>query len=155
MEFTDSFSEINDPNLILKDKLWISCLIGAAKVKYFPKISAVVSIGPDQRFVDMHYAKFANKTYHYVFVEDDQTANLLQYLDAATEFIHNHKGQVLVHCAAGISRSATVCIAYLMRFEGYTLNNALEACQKARPIVQPNEGFMEQLKLYEINLSKK
>lgn len=153
MEYTDTF-EINDPNLILKDKLWISCLIGAAKVKYFPKITAVVSIGPDQRFVDMYYAKFADKTYHHILIEDSQTEDMLQHLDAATDFIHNHKGEVLVHCAAGISRSSTVCIAYLMRFQGYTLEDAFALCQKARPIVQPNEGFMEQLRQYEIKVRK-
>lgn len=141
--------ELNDLNLILKDKLWISCLIGAAKVKYFPNISAVVSIGPDQRFVDMYYAKFPDKIYYTILIEDDKTEDILKHLDDATEFIYMHKGEVLVHCAAGISRSATVCIAYLMRYQGYTLKEALELCQKARPIVEPNEGFMEQLKLFE------
>lgn len=143
------YMELNEPNLILKDKLWISCREGAAKVKFFPKITAVVSIGPDQRFVDMYYAKYASKTYHYIIIDDKQSEDILQYLDSATDFIHSHNGEVLVHCAAGVSRSATVCIAYLIRFHRYSLDSALALCLSARPIVQPNEGFMEQLRRYE------
>jgi protein-tyrosine phosphatase len=143
------FTEINDPNFI-EDNLWISCLIGAGKIKEYPRILAVVSIGPDKTFAENYYPKFSGRTYHYVFVEDDEKADILQYLDEATEFIHNHKDvNVLVHCAAGMSRSATVCIAYLIRYKGYSLNYALEICKKARPIVCPNKGFMEQLKVYE------
>lgn len=54
-------------------------------------------------------------------------------------------GKVLVHCARGISRSATLVLAYLMLREGLTLVEALEAVRRHRNIL-PNAGFLNQLR---------
>jgi dual specificity phosphatase 12 len=50
----------------------------------------------------------------------------------------------------GKSRSATVCVAYLLHQQPTTLNpgTALEVIRRSRPMVEPNEGFMAQLWLY-------
>lgn len=50
----------------------------------------------------------------------------------------------------GKSRSATICIAYLLHRErnALTPQDALAILRKARPLCEPNEGFMEQLSLY-------
>jgi protein-tyrosine phosphatase len=67
------------------------------------------------------------------------------------------KTNVLVHCYAGISRSATLIINYLCR-NLYTyndlsnenpvnvLNYSLNFAKNKRPIINPNIGFLEQLK---------
>ncbi|KAH3788177.1 hypothetical protein DPMN_166310 [Dreissena polymorpha] len=50
-------------------------------------------------------------------VNDTDTANLACWFMDAIQFIDNARdsdGKVLVHCQAGVSRSATVCIAYMM-----------------------------------------
>lgn len=54
-------------------------------------------------------------------------------------------GKVLVHCNAGVSRSAVIVIAYLMIKQGMSLEDALAKAKAARKQVRPNEGFMEQL----------
>ena len=53
---------------------------------------------------------------------------------------------VLVHCQMGISRSATIVMAYLMHKHGLTYDDALRLVQRKRPIVQPNPGFEAQLR---------
>ena len=53
--------------------------------------------------------------------------------------------RVLVHCAAGISRSSTIVLAYLVARRGYTLREAFEHVHARRPVVWPNDGFMEAL----------
>jgi len=55
---------------------------------------------------------------------------------------------VLVHCKYGISRSATMLIAYLMRRYHWQRDKALEYVKAKRGSVRPNRGFLEQLKLW-------
>lgn len=53
-------------------------------------------------------------------------------------------GIVLIHCIMGISRSATIAIAYLMIKKGLRAKEAVEKVKKARDI-RPNDGFLKQL----------
>lgn len=56
---------------------------------------------------------------------------------------------MLVHCVAGVSRSATFCIAYLMKYLQMTLLEAYNHVKLKRPIIKPNCGFFRQLIEYE------
>lgn len=52
---------------------------------------------------------------------------------------------VLVHCGAGVSRSATLVIMYLMRHNHWSAQKAKEHCVARRSIVCPNDGFWRTL----------
>ncbi|KAI5451020.1 tyrosine protein phosphatase yvh1 [Naganishia albida] len=58
------------------------------------------------------------------------------------------KGAVLVHCQAGMSRSATVVAAYLMKTLNIPPEEAVEMIREKRPVVYPSETFREQLALW-------
>ena len=58
-------------------------------------------------------------------------------------------GSVLVHCASGVSRSATTAIAYLMTRHRVSLQHALDSVRQNRPQASPNPGFLRQLELLE------
>lgn len=60
--------------------------------------------------------------------------------------------KVLVHCQAGVSRSPTIVIAYLMRLLGISMNDAYNRVRELRPIVAPNIVFWSQLTDYEVKL---
>ncbi|CAD8096229.1 unnamed protein product [Paramecium primaurelia] len=62
------------------------------------------------------------------------------------------KGSVLVHCAAGVSRSAATVIAYLMRKQGMSFQEAFQFVRLKRSVVCPNFGFQRQLKQFEREL---
>ena len=54
-------------------------------------------------------------------------------------------GRVLLHCAAGISRSGAIAVAFTMWESKLTFETALARVRQARAIVDPNPGFGEQL----------
>ena len=56
---------------------------------------------------------------------------------------------VLVHCLAGMSRSATIVIAYLIATTPMTVGEATEFVRSKRKIIRPNHGFVKQLEQYE------
>lgn len=62
-------------------------------------------------------------------------------------------GRVLVHCAMGVSRSATIVLAFLMIFENMTLVDAIQTVQAHRDIC-PNSGFLRQLQVLDNRLRR-
>lgn len=60
----------------------------------------------------------------------------------------NKSHRVLIHCHAGISRSVTIAAAYLMQKKRQNVEDTIQLIKSARPIADPNDGFMEQLKLW-------
>ncbi|KAI0720791.1 hypothetical protein C8T65DRAFT_567048 [Cerioporus squamosus] len=88
---------------------------------------------------------------HQINIDDTETADILQHFVPSITFIQSEldKGYgVLVHCQAGMSRSVAIVAAYLMVTQGLDADGALEVIRKARPDVQPNEGFMHQLDIF-------
>jgi len=81
-------------------------------------------------------------------VFDSPSAQICDHFSRAVEFIDEAKStnsKVLVHCAAGISRSATIVIAYLMNSHGMSLKAAYEHVYLRRKSIRPNTGFFAQL----------
>ncbi|XP_075878262.1 dual specificity protein phosphatase 18 [Nelusetta ayraudi] len=86
-------------------------------------------------------------------VPDLPSARLGDHFDRVAERIHsNRTGGTLVHCAAGMSRSPALVMAYLMRHRGVTLCQAHRWVRGSRPEVRLNAGFWEQLLHYERRL---
>ncbi|XP_031557306.1 dual specificity protein phosphatase 14-like [Actinia tenebrosa] len=68
------------------------------------------------------------------------------------EKVKNMRGKVLVHCMAGISRSSSLVIAYLMKYKKMSLRDAYHLVKKKRPIINPNPRFWQSLVDYEKKL---
>ena len=86
------------------------------------------------------YQKPANCEQLIISIQDTPNAKITPYLDRAADFINTAmgKGKVLVHCYAGVSRSASCVIAYLIKYKGMGYFNALYFCRQQRSIVCPN-----------------
>jgi protein-tyrosine phosphatase len=82
----------------------------------------------------------------FIYVEDDTESEISQYFDKCISFIKD-ADNVLVHCSAGISRSVTIVIAYMVREKNMSVNDALAFIRTKRPRANPNCGFISQLTL--------
>jgi protein-tyrosine phosphatase len=102
---------------------------------------------------DCPYKKIeANKA---ILAQDIPNYDMSQHFDEAIAFIEeqlNAGRNLLVHCHAGVSRSATVMIAYLMTKNQWNYDDALAFLRTKRKWVRPNPGFEKQLRDYEARL---
>jgi len=87
-------------------------------------------------------------------MEDYEGHDISGELDMAIDFVEQGllRGGVVVHCAAGVSRAATVCLGFLMLNKGLLLNAAFAKLFAARDVVRPNPGFWRQLRAREVAL---
>ncbi|CAM4712319.1 unnamed protein product [Leuciscus chuanchicus] len=94
--------------------------------------------------------------YHGVEAPDNRDFDITPFFYPTAGFIHQalsqqREGKVLVHCARGVSRSATLVLAYLMICEKLTIAEAIDTVCSHRNIL-PNAGFLQQLRQLDSNL---
>ena len=90
-------------------------------------------------------------TYLKLHWTDHADESISQEFPAAFKFIEAARQQgrkVLVHCRRGISRSATLVIAYLMQYVSYGLDDAFSHVRSKRAIINPNLGFVLSLETF-------
>lgn len=93
--------------------------------------------------------------YFHIPVPDTPLAPLSEHFDQVADKIQlgaARGGRTLVHCKAGVSRSAALCMAYLMKHRDVCLLEAHRWVKSCRPLARPNTGFWEQLIRYEMEL---
>jgi protein-tyrosine phosphatase len=92
--------------------------------------------------------------YLWINIEDTWDADVTSHFKPMNDFIEKgrNRGGALVHCSAGISRSSAAVIAYIMWKEKKTYMEAREIVMKRRPCIEPNPGFVDQLKEYQKSL---
>jgi dual specificity phosphatase 12 len=117
-------------------------------------ITAIVSLA---NFESEAWSRPANRelvpedNHMFVRCADSPTQDLLGHLADICDFIDKHiasKDNILVHCTAGVSRSATIVVAYLMRKNKQSLDSVLKQVKDKRWI-EPSSNFMTQLQIWE------
>ncbi|CAD7006179.1 unnamed protein product [Ceratitis capitata] len=94
-----------------------------------------------------------DKHYLCVMAADTPDQNLSQYFSVCNDFIHAarlREGNVLIHCLAGMSRSVTVAVAYIMTATNLSWKEALKVVRAGRAVANPNIGFQTQLQEFEM-----
>jgi protein phosphatase slingshot len=64
-------------------------------------------------------------------------------------FCRKEGSKVLVHCKMGVSRSASVVIAYAMKAYNWDFKEAFEHVKQKRSCIKPNASFISQLETYQ------
>lgn len=124
-------------------------------------IQAVLTIVTEPKPVNIiNYYNKNNIDFLYLYLNDLPDEDISQFFDKSYDFIDNHikKGHnVLVHCMAGVSRSVTLVLNFIIRkmYETkkvmvcpcYIVNYALNLIKEKRNVANPNKGFLKQLLL--------
>ena len=95
--------------------------------------------------------KFFQDEYKYkiLYIDDAIDENILSWFKEAFEFIDSSIKNIYIHCIMGISRSATIVIAYLMYKNKMKYEQAFDFVKSKRKEINPNSGFREQLIKFE------
>jgi protein phosphatase slingshot len=121
----------------LMKELNISHIINCCKggQNFFPKYFNYVNL------------EWVDNTSQNIFLEDVSFFSVLDYIENAL----NGDEVVFVHCGAGISRSATVIIAFLMKKFNWSYDEAFLFVKTKKPNIQPNIHFENQLRKVEFS----
>lgn len=145
-----SFYSDVTPVLVFEDWLFVGSELAAANITelYRHGITHVFSaIGPPK-------ITGPGITYGHVLLSDVPSQNLEGAVDVFMNFILNarkKRGKVLVHCHAGISRSVSLILIYMILARNISPESGLVYIRKRRPQACPNMGFMAQLqKMFDI-----
>jgi len=90
-------------------------------------------------------------TYLHIPILDCASENIQDHFHKTSAFIHNaleRGGKVLIHCLKGISRSATIAAAFVIKEHSMTPTETVNILRKFRPCIKPNYSFMMQLEWY-------
>ncbi|KHN74559.1 Dual specificity protein phosphatase 14 [Toxocara canis] len=92
--------------------------------------------------------RYAGIEYLETPVDDNVISNIAQYFEQVADFVKRTQekgGKTLIFCAAGISRSAALCLMSLVINEGVSLKDAFYEIYDKRPFISPNIGFWRQM----------
>ncbi len=131
---------------IIKNKLFLGNLNDANNPNFLQEkgITTILCVAYDL-VIQSHKSTIYKKINTYYFdIYDNPQFDISKYFDDLSDIIEREK-VVLVHCLAGVSRSPTIVIAYLMKYHKSSLENAYYFVKSKRRMINPNKGFMEQL----------
>ena len=159
------------PNVIIEDKLYLGTWQQATADYVIDgmKITHIVNCTTQRNLFENDATR--NVSYCQISLNDIPSAanRMKNNLGKAIKFIqialdennennknndnsNNNNNKVLVHCQAGISRSSTITIAYLMKTRKMKYNEACQFVRERRELIQPNWGFQQVLREYEKEL---
>lgn len=128
---SSNFTIVNDMDEIIPN-LWVGSIRAVSDVEGLRRhnIHSVLSAMRGR-------VKLAETFTHFqIQLDDTEDSDALAFFPQCIAFIENEleagRG-VLVHCMAGMSRSATICCAYLMYAKQVDAQTALDMLVKARP----------------------
>lgn len=140
---------------ILPKAVWLTNYRSASKPDEMRrlKITHIVAIGTE--FHDDAMEGIVHWK-HDLYDDESAATEMSSVLRDGADFIHKAiiaNGRVLVHCAAGISRSATIVLAYDLIHRKMKLRDAFRDLINRRRVIWPNDGFMGKLIALEKDLN--
>jgi len=95
--------------------------------------------------------EFPGISYNYISIWDDPSFDIISVIEKLCPVLENIDENIVINCQAGISRSASVIIGYLI-YKGSTYEDAYDLLKSCRDIIKPNGGFITSLRKYELKI---
>ena len=136
------------------DEVFPGIIIGdgptAKNIDYLNKLGVTHVVNTAENDVTLNPKKLSKAGIAYMGFRcaDLPNADIAQHFEATSAFIDRAMsfsgGLVFVNCLLGLSRSATIVAAYLMKHKGMSASQAITTMRSMRE-VKPNIGFLQQL----------
>ncbi len=152
--------ETNRVHAILPDRLFLTnyrAITHHPELIYELGIDAIVSVLEFPPLRDMPMPdEYKDMTLYHFQLEDNVRENISTFFKPFEDIMRRHR-KVVIHCYAGISRSATIVIAHLITLLGasmadLTVDDLIYTVQKLRPGVCPNAGFVRALEVHRLSV---
>merc|ERR1712129_8628 len=141
------------PNSIICDRLYLGNAEHSNNLKVLQQLQITHILNATVKYPNAFESYF---TYFQLAIDDKENESFESHWTKTMQFMEetlsDSKHRMFVHCEMGISRSATICIAYLMKKQKMTLFDAYFHCYDRRSIIRPNTSFLKQLEQYEKSL---
>ena len=141
-------------SIIIPKQLYIGNVINVNRLQWLNQhnINTIICVASSKDVTISKEVRACKKVYQFDIMDNEnQTLDfepIIQLIEKSLEY-----GAVLVNCAVGMSRSPTFVIAYLMKTKKISLIQAYNIVKNARPKINQNRYFMEQLEIYQKELS--
>lgn len=149
----DSYNEVY-PGIIIGNRQFAKDKEELKKIGITHVVNCAKGTRPGQIDTDASFFKDVAIQYLGLQAKDILTYDISKHFEKAANFIDqalSKGGKIFVHCNQGISRSATVVLAFLMMKRGMNFMNAVRAVRAKREVM-PNDGFLRQLAILNFEL---
>lgn len=135
----------NGPLLVIPPNIYLYSEPTLHEILDFDLIINVAEEIPDLQY--MIPPEFHGKIKYY-HVEWSHQSKIVKDLRRLTDLMHKatlENKKVLIHCQCGVSRSASLMVAYIMRYCNMSLNDAYNKLKSIAKDISPNMGLIFQL----------
>jgi protein-tyrosine phosphatase len=130
---------------LILPSLYLGSDVEARNLKYLQSLGITHIVNCAYELKSYHPSKFK---YLELKMLDDDVQDVKFVFSKALEFIHSaliSGNKVFVHCFAGVSRSVSLIIYYLMMVRRMPFKTAYAYVKAKRSIIDPGTGFKKQL----------
>lgn len=133
----------NGPLCVLPPNIY---LCSEPTVDQVLQFDVIINVAKEIKDLKPYLPVFKQRGYHHI--KWTHTSKICRDLFELTDIIHNAEKsnrKVLVHCQCGVSRSASLIVAYIMRYQNQPLNDAYNLLKKTAKDISPNMSLIFQL----------
>ncbi len=155
--FVNAFKNLFIEPTKIVDNLYLGNAYNASNFNQLDEFN-ITSILNITNEIPNYFEEDDNFDYIKISIDDTNKESIINHLDMALKFlIETQKKKpnqnILVHCYMGSSRSASIILAYLIKYYHLTLEDALKLLKEKRPVVNINVDFWKDLEIFYRSLS--